>query len=102
MTQILEIKAPDTEVIRVLPECDRTDQGKPTRRAKIKFFLHQKGMTDDALEDFVEQDIENIVQLFGEFNAGTHGAAGKFDLLTLSSIKRRVEDGVVFLSQLVN
>lgn len=102
MTQILEIKAPDIEVINVLPECERTDQGKPTRRAKIKFFLHQKGMNYDALENFVEQDIENIVQLFGVFNAGTHGSAGKFDLLTLSSIKRRVEDGIIFLSSLVN
>lgn len=102
MTQILEIKAPDTEVTSVLPECQKTEQGKPTRRAKIKYLLHQKGMTDDALEDFVEEDIQNIVQLFGVFNAGTHGSAGKFDLLTLSSIKRRVEDGVVFLSKLVN
>lgn len=39
-TKILEIKAPDTDVISLMPDCERTDQGKPTRRAKIKFFLH--------------------------------------------------------------
>jgi hypothetical protein len=102
ITRILEIKAPDAEVITALPECQKTDQGKPTRRAKVRFLLHQKGMYDDTLEEFVEQDIENIVELFRVFNAGTHGSAGTFNLLTLSSIKRRVEDGVVFLSQLVN
>lgn len=102
ITQILEIKAQDTDVISLMPDCDRTDQGKPTRRAKIKFFLHRKGLTDDTLEEFVEQDMENIVELFSIFNDGTHGSAGKFDLNQLSSIKKRVEDGIMFLSQLVN
>jgi len=86
--QILEIKAPDAEVIGALPECERTDQGKPTRRAKIKFFLYRKGITDGVLEEFVEQDMENIVQLFKVFNIGTHGSAGKFDMLQLSSWRR--------------
>ena len=63
-TQILEIKAPDAEVFTTLPGCETTDEGKPTRRAKIKYFLHRRGMTDGALEECVEQDMENIVQLF--------------------------------------
>lgn len=101
-TKILEIKAPDTDVISLMPDCELTDQGKPTRRAKIKFFLHRKGTTDDTLEEFVEHDMENIVELFRVFNDGTHGSAGKFNLHQLSSIKKRVEDGISFLSQLVN
>lgn len=101
-TQILEIKAPDAEVINTLPGCATTDEGKPTRRAKIKYFLHQRGMTDGALEEFVEQDMENIVQLFRVLNDGTHGSAGKFDRSQLSSIKKRVEDGILFLSELVD
>ncbi|MFN8459427.1 MAG: hypothetical protein U0401_33055 [Anaerolineae bacterium] len=99
-TQILEIKAPDDKVITLMPSCDKTDQGKPTRRAKIRYLLHQKGMTEASLEDFVEQDMDNIVQLFTVFNDGTHGSAGKFDLQKLYSIKKRVEDGIVFLSQI--
>ena len=35
-----------------------------TRRTKVKYFLHRKGMTEDTLEEFIEQDMENIVQLF--------------------------------------
>lgn len=101
-TEILETKAPDTDVISLMPDCELTDQGKPTRRAKIKFFLHRKGTTDDTLEEFIEQDMENIVELFRVFNDGTHGSAGKFNLHQLSSIKKRVEDGISFLSQLVN
>lgn len=100
--QILDIKAPDEEVFATFPNCEVTPNGTPTRRAKIKLFLHRKGMTLQALEDFVDGNIENVVQLFGIFNSGTHGASGKFDLGKLSAIKRRVEDGIIYLSHLVN
>lgn len=101
-TQILDISAPDQDVIDSFPDCERTDQGKPTRRNKIKFILHRKKIIDGYLEDFVDQDMENIIQLFRLFNEGTHGSAGKFDFNQLASIKKRVEDGIVFFSQLVN
>jgi hypothetical protein len=101
-TQIIDIVAPDLRVTEIFPECQTTDQGKPTRRSKIKFILHRKEMADRTLEEFVEQDMENIVQLFTVLNEGTHGSAGKLDLYQLASIKKRVEDGIIFLSQLVN
>nr|WP_290226680.1 hypothetical protein [Trichocoleus desertorum] len=102
ISQILELKAPDADVISLMPSCDRTDQGKPTRRAKLKFLLTRKGMLEDALEEFVEQDMENIVQLFRVFNDGTHGSAGTFSFQQLNSIKKRVEDGVIFLAEIVS
>ncbi len=101
ITQILEIKAPDRDVMPLFPS-ELTPQGKPTRRAKIKFFLKRKGMTDDALEDFVEQDVNNILELFRVFNDGTHGSAGRFDLPQLTKIRKRVEDGIMFLAQIVD
>ena len=58
-------------------------------------------ITDDALEKFVEQDVNNILELFRVFNDGTHGSAGKFDLPQLNKIKKRVEDGIMFLAQIV-
>ncbi|NER78986.1 MAG: hypothetical protein F6K42_05285 [Leptolyngbya sp. SIO1D8] len=102
ISQILELKAPDADVISLMPSCDMTEQGKPTRRAKLKFLLTQKGMLEDVLEEFVEQDMENIVQLFRVFNDGTHGSAGKFSFQHLNSIKKRVEDGIIFLAEIVS
>lgn len=102
ITKILEIKAPDAEVFALLPNSDKTEQGRPTRRSKIRYFLHRKGMTEESLEEFVEQDMENIIELFQVFNIGTHGSAGTFDLHQLSSIKKRVEDGIVFLAEIIN
>ena len=101
ITQILEIKAPDVEVFRLLPNCDRTERGNPTRRAKIKYFLHRKGMTEDTLEEFVEEDIENIVRLFNVFNSGTHGTAGTFNFQQLAAIRKRVQEGILFLTEVI-
>lgn len=102
INQILELKAPDTEVIRLIPDCSRTQEDKPTRRAKIKYLLHNRELEDSDFEDFIEDDIQNVIDLFQIFNDGTHGSAGKFNLTQLTSIKRRVEGSIVFLSQLAN
>lgn len=101
VTQILEMKAPDADVFALLPTCDRTERGNPTRRSKIRYFLHRQGMAEDTLEEFVENDMENIVQLFRIFNEGTHGSAGTFDLSQLNAIKKRVEDGIMFLTEII-
>jgi hypothetical protein len=100
ITQILEIKAPDDEVFRWFPDCQRTDRGNATRKAKIKFILSLKGFNDKTFQDFVEQDVADIIELFRVFNDGTHGSAGKFGLQQLAAIKRRVEDGIRFLTGL--
>ena len=98
---ILDTKAPDATVAAAMPDCDRTPLGTPTRRAKIRYFLHNNGMCQDELEDFVEADMNNVVELFDVFNKGTHGSAGKFNLSQLQAIRKRAEDGIMFLSSLV-
>lgn len=97
-TEILEVWAEDAEVEDADPRCDRTPQGKPTRKAKIRYLLQKKGMLNDKLEDFIETDITNIVQLFFVFNQATHGTAGKHDITKLKAIRKRVEDGIMFLA----
>ena len=58
-------------------------------------------MAVENLEQFVEDDIENIVQLFDVFNKGTHGAAGTFDLSQLDAVKKRVENWIMFLTEII-
>jgi hypothetical protein len=88
-------------VLSAMPNCDLTEKGNPTRRAKIRFFLLRKGLADESLEDFVERDMRNVVELFDVFNEGTHGSAGKFDIPQLRTLKRRVEDGIAFLHRVI-
>jgi len=99
-TQVLEISAPDDDVRHLLQDCAFTDQGRPTRRSKVRFLLQKKQLMDQALEDFVDADIDNVVELFRVFNDGTHGSAGTFDHAQLGSIRKRVEDGIMFLTQI--
>lgn len=101
LANVLEAEAPDEAVLRALPACPRTDQGKPTRRAKIQFFLHRKGMLDKDLEEFVERDLKNVIELFTIFNEGTHGSTGRFDLPQLAAMKQRVEDAIRFLYRVI-
>lgn len=100
-TQIFEIKAPNKSVFDAMPDCEKTPQGTPSRRAKIQYWLHRKGITSPTLANFVEADIKNILELFHTFNAGTHGPSDEYDLSQLFSIKTRVEDGIIFLSNIV-
>jgi hypothetical protein len=97
---ILDLRMPDGKVLAVLPNCDKTRDGKPTRRAKIRFALHQKGILSDTMEGFINQDLDNVVELFTVFNQATHGAAGRFGMQQLTSIKKRVEDGILFLTRI--
>jgi len=97
LTEILESFAKDDEVRAALPGCELTQQGKPTRRAKVRFFFHRRGILDDAATDFVEDDMENVVQLFHVFNKGTHGSSGRFEHGQLLAIRARVEGAVSFL-----
>ena len=99
-TGIFDLRAPDDAVENLIPDCPRTDQGTPTRMSKIRFLLERKGVNNDGLVEFVEADVHNIIELFDILNAGTHGPAGKYDLVTLASIKKRVEDGLVFLARI--
>jgi hypothetical protein len=99
-TEILEIMAPDGDVTLALPDCFRTQQGKPTRRSKIIYLLRRKGVVSDEIEDFVEADINNVVELFTVFNEATHGKAGRHDFGTLKKIKKRVEGGIMFLASI--
>ena len=102
IARILIAKAPDDLVIAAMPECNRTPQGTPTRRARIRYFLHMQGMKQDALEAFIESDMNNVVELFDLLNEGTHGSAGAFDFAQLQLLRKRVEDGIMFLSRVVH
>lgn len=99
-TSILDLKAPDNSIEDLIPDCQKTDQGTPTRRSKIQYLLLKKEIANDLLAEFVDNDIDNIIELFDVLNTGTHGTAGHYDLATLASIKKRVEDGLVFLSRI--
>jgi hypothetical protein len=57
MAMILDTFAPNRRVLEAMPDCETIPSGAPSRRAKIRYFLHQRELADEALEDFVDEDL---------------------------------------------
>lgn len=100
--QILDVYAPDEQVLISFPDCDKTDNGAPTRRWKIKQILVNAGILNEAAIEFVDEDVKNVLQLFRVFNDGTHGSSGRYEINKLLAIKERVENGILYLSKICN
>lgn len=100
-TDIFEKYALDKDVFAIFPNCDKTDRGNATRKSKIKYFLYKKGIDLTNADEFIDNDIENILQLYHTLSDGTHGEAGRYSMIQLKLIKKRVEDGINFLCEIV-
>jgi hypothetical protein len=95
IVELINMKAPDAAVLQAKPNCERGPDGKAVaRREKIGYLLALNGAGYEALNDFVETNVNDVMNLFSQFNKGTHGTAGRFDIPTLRTIKHRVEDSI--------
>lgn len=101
-SEILGRWAEDQDVIAADANCEKTQQGTPSRRAKISFLLKQKGADSPEMLGFVEKDIDDILQLFPVFNKATHGMAGSHTFASLQALKGRVEGGIMFLATIAS
>jgi hypothetical protein len=101
LVKMLDLKASDHEVLRANPQCPTTDRGKPTRRAKIDHLLATYGDDPSSLSEFIDADVNDVLNLFREFNDATHGSAGTFDLVTLRAMRTRVEGSIRFVSRII-
>jgi hypothetical protein len=99
--RILVRSAPDDVVRTQLSNYEKTPNGSIARRARIRLCLVRSGRYSPEIHDFADADLENVIQLFAEFNDGTHGSAGHFSIGQLRTIKRRVEDALLFLHEVV-
>lgn len=54
------------------------------------------------IEDLVDSDVNNVLDLFGALNKGTHGHAGCFTITQLNAIRIRVESAIGFIHALVS
>jgi hypothetical protein len=101
LSRIISTVAPTEEVLAANPAAARTDANKLTRRARIEHCLARRNLDVEGLGEFVDDDIDNVLSLFDEFNDGTHGSAGQFTIRQLLALKTRVEDAVLYVFRLV-
>lgn len=100
LIEMINLKAPDSAVVTAYPD-GRTPDGRVARRSKIRYLLDLYGADDPSLGEFVDADIDDVMNLFGAFNKGTHGDAGRYAVTELRVIKTRVEGAVRFLSTVI-
>lgn len=98
---ILNARAPKAEVLEAKPDVVLTN-GQVPRREQIYYCLAQSGQQTSELVDFVEADINNVMDLFQPLNTGAHGEAGVYNLVELKAIKQRVEGAIKFLHRIVS
>ena len=101
LVKILDENAPEEDVKEWDPKIELNEHGRVKRRDKIRYCLAQTEQDIDELVDFVDDDINNVMDVFSDFNPATHGAAGKYDLTELDAIKTRVEGAFLFLNRIV-
>jgi len=97
-TLLIDYKAPDEEVMK-LPDCQYLE-GRPNRRSKIKYLASKRSISLNSFENFVDTDVEDLMNLFRSLNDGTHGSAGTFNISQLLKLKNRVEDSILFITSL--
>ena len=101
IADIINDSAPDADVFASFPDCETTDRGTPTRRAKIRYCMERNGVANGELEDFIDTNINDLSVLFKDLNTGAHGPAGRFSPPQLVAIKTRVEDAIGFVCEIV-
>lgn len=100
VSSLLVLAAPDEDVKSANPNYIKTPNGDVSRRARVHYCLATDTEAPSELVDFVEADIDNLVDLFDDFNSGTHGKSGRFPLPELAALKVRVEDAIKFVHRL--
>jgi len=96
LIKVIDTKAPDKEVFQLYPNCPLHGNS-PNRRTKIEYILNNNTLNLTSLVDFIDQDINDVLNLFYELNSGTHGDSGKFNANQLIQLKKRVEDSIQYM-----
>lgn len=91
----------DKDVINNNPKYEKTKNGTPTRREKIKYAMSKKGISNELIIEFTDNNIENIVSLINELSNGTHGHSNKYSLDQLKLFRKRFEDSINFVCEYV-
>lgn len=96
LINVIDIKAPDREVFQIFPNCPLHGSS-PNRRTKLTYILNRNSLTIPSMVDFVEKDVNDVLNIFVQLNRGTHGNSGKFNTNQLIQLKKRVEDSIQFM-----
>ncbi len=98
VTHVLHRLAPDDGISQWSKRKEDYANGKPTRRARLRFIY--RGFDSEAFSEFVVKDVDAVLTLFDVFQQGTHGIDVSIAQRQLNCLVTRVESLVQFLISL--
>jgi hypothetical protein len=98
-TQILHRLAPDSEVLRWIPERSLLDEkGCPTRRARLRYICRHVDHGD--FSPFIEADLDAALRFLNLVQKGTHAVTPEFTGAQLEALLIRMESLLFHLIKL--
>lgn len=100
MTHILHHLSPDKEVESWSTSTDDFWNGRPTRKARLKFIARH--INHGPFTSFIKKDIEAVIALFDLFQPGTHSVDSPFTEAQVEALIARVEGAIIFIMKTDN
>lgn len=94
-TKILHRLAPDDKVHEWSTSSEHFSNSRPTRKARLLYIY--RNINHGPLNEFVERDIELLLDLMDIFQSGTHKVTTHYTQEQLSALKIKTESAIRFL-----
>jgi hypothetical protein len=98
LTHVLHMLAPDEEIRTWSTSPQDFAKGRPTRKARLRYIC--RDINHEPFEEFVNKDIEAVLEFFQLFHRGTHTIAARFTNRQLKALHVRVESAMRFLIEI--
>lgn len=92
---LIDKVAPIEQVLSSHPDCEKDQNNRPTRRAKLKYLC--RSLPCQGLSEFVERDIQSTIDLYELLSGGTHRQRNTSNDSALLAIKDRVQHCTGFI-----
>ncbi|KAB8317128.1 hypothetical protein SD81_023090 [Tolypothrix campylonemoides VB511288] len=100
-TQIIHRLSPDNEMKKWSENSDNKElfqNGKPTRKARLLYIC--RSVNHDIFSDFIEKDVDAILEIVNLFQRGTHQVTIPFTHKQLIALQARIESAINFLIEI--
>jgi Predicted pPIWI-associating nuclease len=97
-THVFHKLAPDEEINKWTSDSIHFANGKPTRKARMKYIL--RDVSSKPMEKMIEKEVEATLELINIFQQGTHSIQSNFMPNQLIAIKAKAETSLRFLLEI--
>ena len=94
-TQILDILAPNSEVIGWSNDPNHLHDGRPTRRARLLYICHTSN--HQGFSKFLQKDIDSYLEMTSLFQTGVHSLDSPFSDGQMIALRVRIEGAIRLL-----